>query len=387
MVSVGFRNTASREIRRMTSRTMYLGAMIVVPVLMLLFFVSLLGPGLPIKVPTAVVDLDHSTMSRAITRSLGATELIQVSEYCDSYDQAMARLRSGKIFGFIMIPADFERDVIAGRTPTLSYYNNLAYFVPGTLTFKGFKTVAVTTAGAVVQTQLMAVGADGQTVSALIQPVNIEGHPIGNPWLSYAVYLTPTFMIALLALMIYLVTVLAVTSEIKEGTSPQWLAGAHGHISVALAGKLLPHFAVWSVTGQFTLAVMFRFCHFPCGDIWAMAAAMELFIIACQAWALFVTCLFPNPRLAFSCCALCGVLSFSFTGISFPVESMYGSIAIFSYLVPVRYMMLIYFTVALDSFPVYFARWHYVGLMIFPCVAAMLLWKLKRAALSPVYVP
>ena len=66
---------------------------------------------------------------------------------------------------------------------------------------------------------------------------------------------------------------------------------------------------------------------------------------------------------------------------------MYGAVAIFSYLVPVRYLMLIYFTVGLDGFPIYYARMYYVALIIFPFVASLLLWRLRRACLKPVYVP
>lgn len=387
MANVGFWNTVRREIRQMTSRKMYLCGMVLVPLLMTVFFCSLLGPGLPLKVPTAIVDLDHSAMSRQITRSLNATELIDISEHCESYDQAMARVRSGKIFGFFVIPANFERDVNAGLSPTLSYFNNLTYFVPGTLTFKGFKTVAVSTAGAVAETKLVSAGLYPDDLAGLLQPVAIEDHPIGNPWLSYAIYLAPTFMFALLGLMIYLMTVFALTMEIKKGTSPGWLRTARGHITVAVSGKLLPHFAVWSVVCQCVLAIMFGYCHYPCGNLPALALGMELFIIASMAFALTITCILPNPRLAFICCALVGILSFSFAGISFPVQEMYGSIAIFSYLVPVRYLMLIYFTVGLDAFPVYFARWYYVALIIFPFVAAAGLWHLKRACLRPVYVP
>lgn len=387
MANVGFWQTVRREIRRMCSRKMYLAGMVVVPVFMALFFVCLLHEGLPLKVPTAIVDLDHSSMSRSITRSLNATELIDISKHCESYDDAMTDIRTGDIYGFFVIPANFERDVLAGKTPTLEYYNNLTYYVPGTLTFKGFKTIAVSTSGAVVRTMLVTAGMHDDSVGPMLQPVSIQGRPIGNPWLSYAVYLSPTFIFAMLALMIYLMTVFSITMEIKNGTSVQWLASAHNHITVAVAAKLLPHFVVWSVVGQFCLALMFGFNHFPCGNIWAMMGAMELFIIASMGFGLFFTCVVPNPRLAFICCALIGILSFSFAGISFPVQNMYGAVAIFSYLVPVRYLMLIYFTVGLDGFPIYYARMYYVALIIFPFVASLLLWRLRRACLKPVYVP
>ena len=95
----------------------------------------------------------------------------------------------------------------------------------------------------------------------------------------------------------------------------------------------------------------------------------------------------PNVRLALTLSSLIGILTFSFAGYSFPVQSMYGAIGIFSYLVPVRYLFLIYIFVGLDAMPVYWSRFYYVALIIFPLVASTLVWRLKRACLHPVYVP
>ncbi|MCM1036067.1 MAG: ABC transporter permease [Bacteroides sp.] len=385
-MNTGFIDTARREVRRMCSRKMYFAGMILVPVLMTFFFLDLMEEGLPLKVPTAVVDLDHSTMSRSITRSLSATELIDISEDAESYEEAMALVRSGKIYGFFVIPADFERDVVAGRRPTLSYFNNLTYFVPGSLTFKGFTTIAVGTTGNVIRQMIESAGLPVDA-APLIQPVEVQDHPMGNPWLNYSIYLSPTFLICLLALMIYLMTVFAITMEIKQGTSPEWLATAKGRIGVAVAGKLLPHLVVWSVVAQGVAAVLWGWCHFPCGSLWWMAVGMELFVVACLGFALMVTCVLPNPRLAFICCALVGILSFSFCGLSFPVEQMYGAIGIFSYLVPARYMILIYFAVGLDSLPVYYARYFYVAFFGFMLAGTLGLGRLRRACLNPVYVP
>jgi len=158
-MSIGLTASIRREIGVMTSRGSYLVMMVIIPLLLMLFFVGLLEPGLPLKVPTAIVDLDQSEMSRRVTRNLAATELISIDKACESYDQAMAAVRRGEIFGFFVIPADFQRDVVSGRKPTLEFFNNLTYFVPGTLAFKGFKTVAVTTSVGVVRTQLISAGA------------------------------------------------------------------------------------------------------------------------------------------------------------------------------------------------------------------------------------
>lgn len=371
----------------MGSRAIYLVMMVIVPVGMILFFPSLLSEGLPLKVPTAIVDLDHTSMSRRMTRNLDATELIDVSKSCESYDAALSAVRRGEIFGFFVIPADFEKDALSGRRPSIEYYNNLTYFVPGTLAFKGFKTVAVGTASGVVKSKLEMSGIPDDVVGPLLQPVSMPDHPIGNPWLNYSVYLSPSFIFGTLALLIMIMTVFAVTMEIKNGTSPQWLATAGGNMGVALTGKLLPHFVIWSVIGQFALSVLFCWEGFPCGDLLAMVVAMELFVLASIAMGLLFCCIVPNTRLAMIMACLIGILTFSFAGYSFPVQNMYGAISIFSYMVPVRYLFLIYIFAGLNVEPVWFCRWYFVALMAFLPLPGLLIGRLRRACLKPVYVP
>ena len=96
--------------------------------------------------------------------------------------------------------------------------------------------------------------------------------------------------------------------------------------------------------------------------------------------------LVPNPRLSLILCALTGILAFSFTGFSFPVESMYGWLGVFSWFAPVRYWFLIYINEALNGYPVFYSRWFFIALLAFPFVCSAFLWNLKRMCLKPVYV-
>lgn len=384
----GFGAGIRRELREMGSRKTYLFGMVLVPLLIVVFFLSLLSPGLPRKVPTAIVDLDHSPLSRSLTRTLDSNEMIHIAQSAESYDAALAAVRRGEIFGFFIIPSDFQSDVLAMRTPTLEYYTNMTYFVPGTLAFKGFKTISVTMSGGVVKTTLQNLGVSDQQMAGLLQPVSIDAYPLGNPWLNYSIYLTPSFTIGALALMIMLMTVYSITMEIKRGTSPEWLRTAGGRLSTALLSKMLPHTAVYLAVGTLIFWLIFGYSGFPCyGSMLWLWIALVLFIVASQAFALMVVSIIPNPRLGFSVCALFGILTFSFAGFSFPVESMYGGMGVFSWLAPTRYMFLIYINNALNGYAVWFVRWWYVALMAFPIAAAIATLKLKKALLHPVYVP
>ncbi|MDE7407631.1 MAG: ABC transporter permease, partial [Muribaculaceae bacterium] len=145
MAETGFWATVRRAIRMLCHRRIYVVCMVVIPVAMALFFLSLMSEGLPLKVPTAIVDMDNTGMSRQLTRSLRATELIDIQKKAESYADALNSVKRGETFGFFLIPENFEKDALSGRTPTIDFYTNLTYYVPGTLALKVFRTNPVRT--------------------------------------------------------------------------------------------------------------------------------------------------------------------------------------------------------------------------------------------------
>lgn len=387
-MSTGFRTVVRRETGRLASRPIYLAGMVLVPVVMAFFFIAILHNGLPLKVPAGVVDMDHSQMSRRLTRSLDAMELIDVVESPTGYHEAMQAVQQGRIMGFFVIPENFERDAVGGRGPTLNYYFNLSIYVPGSLMFKGFKTMSVTTAGDIVQTNLVEKGAPESLAGVVLQPITIYSHPLNNPWLNYSYYLSPSFLYGVLELMVFLMTAFSITQEIKTGSSRRWLADAGGRIGTALLGKLLPQTIIFTIIGLGINSLLYSWSHFPMnGSILWMNIGMFLFVVASQSFAVTVCAILPNPRLALSICSLVGILAFSLAAFSFPVEAMYGAVAIFADILPVRWYFLIYIDQALDGWPLYYSRFHFIALLIFPMAATLAAPLMKRALRNPVYVP
>ena len=377
-----------REVTLLTGRPIYLAGILLVPILMAAFFASLLSEGLPVKVPAAVVDLDHSQLSQTVTRNLGACEMVDVKMKAESFNEAMDAVQSGKVMGFFIIPRNFEEDATAGNGPTLSFYSNLTYYVPGTLVFKGFKTLAVTTSGAVVQTNLVSRGASDRLAGTFLQPMTVTAHPLNNPWLNYAYYLGTSFLPGVLELMIFLMTVFAIGQEIKTGSSRRWLETARGDIWLAIMGKLAPQTLLFTVIGFGMNSLMFRWLHYPMnGSMANLLLGMFLFVIACQSFAVFVCSVMPNMRLSLSICSLLGILAFSVAAFSFPVEAMYGAIGIFSYILPVRWYFLIYIDQALNGIPLYYSREFYAALLMFVIPAVLCAPLLRRTARNPIYVP
>lgn len=377
-----------RSFRQLASRRIYWLTMVVMPLFCMIFLTDLLREGLPIKAPAAVVDYDRSELSRRMIQSLNGAQMSRITAVYDNIGDARRAMQRGEIYGFYLIPENFQSDLLSVRTPTVSYYTNMAYYVPASLLYKNFTASALYAKADVLSGLLTDVGVDAEEIVPLLQPINIEVRGLSNPWLDYAVYLCNSFVPAIMQLMIFLTTAFAVCQEMKRATSPLWLRLAKGSVIRALSAKLLPQTIGWQIMMLFMLWWFYGRNGFVMNGSWGWMILSEMmFVLACQGFALFVVGVLPNLRLALSVGALVGVLSFSIGAFSFPYESMYGSIGVFSWLVPVRYNFLIYIDQALNGIDVYYSKIFYVAYIVFMLLPLLVIKRLKRELLNPVYVP
>lgn len=377
-----------RSVLQIVRRPIYWVAFFILPLFCFMLLTSLMQEGLPAHVPAAMIDKDGSNLSRKVTQNLGGMQMVDLVEGCNSYTEARHLMQKGDIFGFFLIPENFERDLLAGRKPIITFYTNMTYFVPASILFKTFQTTALYTKAGVAMTVMESVGASPKEVTPLLLPINIQARGIHNPGLNYAIYLCNSFIPGVLELMIFLVTCFSLGQEIKYGTSSRLLQMANGSIVKALFAKLLPQTLIWWVIAIFMEAWLFGVNGYPVHGSWFWITVSELmFVLACQGWALFFFGVFPNLRLSLSVSALLGILAFSVAAFSFPVESMYGAISIFSWILPVRYNFLIYIDQALNGIPLYYSRVWFVAYIVFMILPFTMLWRIKREMAKPVYAP
>lgn len=370
------------------SRPLYLVSIVVIPLLSGFIMLDLLKEGIGNHVPAAIVDLDGSDLSRRVTSNLDAMQTVDVKRSFNDFTEARDALQRGDIIGFFVIPENFAGEALAGRVPEITYYTNYAYFVPASLMYKGFKTISVLSNGALVSTTLVTAGLPESSVTALLMPYVNDMHPLGNPWMSYQIYMGHSFVPGILALMVMIITVYSITDEIKKKTSVEWLKSAGGSIVVALIGKLAPQTLLFTLAGWILQLATYALYDFPLNcNIVVMMTAMFLMVLACQAFAVTVCGIVPNLRLALSVCSLLSVLAFSIGGFTIPVEDMYRWIGIVSYILPIRYYLLIYIDQSLNGVDLYYSRYYFIALLVFVLVSFIPLFNLKRMCKKPVYVP
>lgn len=369
-------------------RPIYMVAMVAVPVFMGLFLIDLLSEGLPAKVPTAVVDMDKTDVSRKLIRALGDMKMIDVQQKLNSTAEAHDAMQRGEIYGYFVIPANFAKKALSGRNPQISYYYNYVYYIPATLAFKDYKMQSVLMSGALVSEIMNSAGIPDYVYKPKIQPYPVDAHALNNPMTNYDIYLSNSFLPCVLVLMIMIMTCYSLGNEIKYVRSQAWLKNSRGSIALAVAGKLLPQTVIFIILGVFLQSLCFGYNNFPMHcSLWKMLLAMVLLVLAAQSVALFIFSIIPNLRLALSGVSLIGILSFSLAGFSFPAEQMYGSMGIFSYILPIRYYFLIYVDQALNGIDMYYSRIYYAALLLFLLLPPTMMWNLKRAAVKQNYIP
>ncbi len=377
-----------RSVLQIVRRPIYWVGFFFLPLLGFLFMGTMLNKGLPTRVPAAIVDKDGTSLSREITQTLGGMQMVHLTHESNSYSDARKLLQEGKVYGFFLIPENFQADLLAGRKPVITFYTNMTYFVPGSMLFKTFKSTALYSKAGVAMQIISSVGLESPDAAAMLQPINIQARGIGNPTLNYGIYLGNSFVPCILQLMIMLITCFSLGQEIKYGTSVRLMQMANGSIVKALFGKLFPQTVIWWVIIFFMTAWLYRYNHYPMnGSWWWFGLSQMLFVLASQGMALIIFGALPNLRLSLSVSALLGILSFSLAAFSFPVQSMYGAMGIFSWILPIRYNFLIYIDQALNGIPVYYSRIWFAAYFAFMILPFTLMWNIKRNMERPVYVP
>ncbi len=384
----GFIQIFKRSVLQMARRPIYWVAMFVLPLFLMLMLTNMMESGLPDKVPAAIVDKDGTAISREITNNLGSLQMVDLVDQSNSFTEARHKMQEGEIFGFFMIPENFEKDLLAGKGPTITFYTNMTYFVPASLLFKSFKTTALMSKAGIMLNVAETAGLSPEEVVPMMQPINIVSRPLNNPGLNYAIYLCNSFVPCVFQLMIMLMVCFSLGEEIKYGTSLRLMQLSRGNIYEAVAAKILPQTIGWWIMILFMQSWLYFWQGYPMhGSWWWFTVSELLYVVACQGIAVFFFGVLPNLRFSLSVCSLLGILSFSLAAFSFPVESMYGGIAIFSYLMPIRYNFLIYIDQALNGIDIWYSRWWYAAYIVYLLLPLTVLWRIKSNFEKPVYIP
>ena len=336
--------------------------------------------------PVAVLDEDHSSLSRKLVSMVDDTPTALVAYEIQDMDEGMQLMRQGKVYAILQIPSSFEKNILGNRQTNVEFYNSGCNISVNGLLARDVQT-AVTTFSTGVQLQIL--GAKGLTerqAMAQARPVTFDKHILFNPYINYSYYLAPSLLAMMMLIFTALSTIYAVGSELKYSTAKEWLETAGGSVAAAVTGKLLPITVVMFTMMLVLYAVVFEILGAPLnGSMLMLVVAALVFVLSYQAVGLFAAVVFANLRLALSFGGGYSVLAFTFSGLTFPTMAMYGGIRIFSYIFPYTFFMQIYVDIAMRG-----ADWSYAlpdlgYMMLFQILPVLVLRRIRRLATEDKY--
>lgn len=381
-----FCNVLRRELHRMVSRRLYFGVCIVLPLFCIFFMSTIFGNGQMENIPVGIVDQDQTALSRQLSRQVDAVPTFRVIKHYADAETARRATQAKEIYGYLVIPSQFEKDVTGGRQTTLSYYYHYALLSVGGEVRGAFETLLRTFSMAPIVAQATAIGISQKEVSTFLVPVKAQNHPLYNPDLDYSVYLSNPFFFIFFQVIVLLTTVYAVGSEIKFRTGDEWLKTANMNMLTALLGKLLPYTVIFSLMSVLANYVMFGLMDIPfsCG-FWPLNLTSVLFVISSQALAVFLFSLFPAISIIISIVSMVGSLGATLSGVTFPAPAMYAPVYYASFLFPVRHFIEINQNLLYGDYGFAYTWWNFSALFCFILVALLMLPHLKRAIISHKY--
>lgn len=377
-----------RELQIIRRNHVYRFAMLLFPLLVIFFFTSMLGDGVPTNMPVGVVDLDNTSTTRSLVKRLDAFQMSHVVARYKSFQDARNAIQQNEIYGFLYIPKGTTDALLASRQPKISYYYSNTTLAAGSMVMKDMKTISTLGSAAVGQATLQARGfTDGQ-IKTLLQPITIDLHQIANPWANYSIYLTTMMVPGIIMLFIFLISAYSIGTELKFGTSKEWVHMADGRMIVAIIGKFLPQTLIFLALVFGYQFYVFYVLHFPhLGSPWMLVLLGLMQVLGSQGFGIFVFGLMPSLRMSMSICSLWAVLSISMAGSAFPIMGMDGPLQSLSWLFPLRHYWMIYQICVFNGFPLIDAWFHFAALSAFLLLPWLVIGKIKNAMLNYVYIP
>ena len=379
----GVSATTRREIGRLRSSREYRSVVVWLPLGVILFFAVFFSHEVVGSLHVAVVDEDKSYLSQRLVSMLRATHETALVEEVADVAMARAKLISGDVVGVVEIPDNFSENILSGAPTEVVYYDSGTNISSSSLSAKGVQT-AVTSFGVGVALQRAEIeGAAPNEAMAQVMPIAFSTYALFNPWLNYAYYVGPCFWVMILIIASMLSAIYALGSELRSGTSAEWLHSANGSLVAGLMGKLAPATLLLWLLSAVVGELIFSLYGAPMRGSWAMlAVGVAVLIVAYQAVAIFVVALTASFRLSLSLGGGYSVLAFTFSGVTFPTMAMLSAVQPVTMLFPYTYFMRLYIDQAVRGSAWWLSLQDVAAMMLFWLLPLLVFARLKKVALN-----
>src|SRR5271167_1321295 len=148
--------------------------------------------------PIAVVDEDHSELSRDFIQDLNADEALKIVAGPTTLVEARAALARREVFAIVAIPEETERDVLKGDQARVAAYVDSAYFLLFSRILEGISGASQAAGVEIAAHGARSEGSIARAALTRSSPVEVLTEPLYNPTGGYASYVVPAAFVLIL---------------------------------------------------------------------------------------------------------------------------------------------------------------------------------------------
>ncbi len=294
---------------------------LITPVILCTVLIGVFSNPVIREIPIAVIDKDNSALSLELTGIIQASPYVNIIDKVPSMDKAERLIRGGKIYGVVLIPADFSKRALGYKGAEVVLYYNNELFIVGSLVNKGVFSAVKDYSDIHNKKYMMSHGVPAYDAEFQVHPVNIGEKILFNPYLNYQYFFVFGLIPAAFQLFVICTVIYGVLYEERSRRFLDIIDMVnHAPFSYTL-GKMLPYAVLFAFLGMFMLFVLFVYMKVPMvSGYWKIILATMMYMYVSMAAGFFIAIIL-RP-LAFSAAAVYAAPTFAYAGISFPQIAM-----------------------------------------------------------------
>ena len=292
-------------------------------------------------VKTVVWDQDRSETSREFLEKYEKSGYFTLQYNVTSYNEISNLIDNGEVVMAMIIPPDFEKDVLSGRTTKLQTIfdgsdGNKA------LIAAGYSQGITISFGSNIINELIERSGRKNLPAMKIPVIEAETRAWYNPDLITRNYMLPGIVGLLIMVVTINLTSLAIVKEREIGTFEQLIVTPLKAYQIII-GKLVPFSILGFVSITIVMTVMrFWFGIEVKGSVPLLYFSALLFMLSTLGLGLFVSTISKTQQQA-TMTSFFGVMMpmIYLSGFSFPIENMPAWVQYITYFIPLRYFITI----------------------------------------------
>jgi ABC-2 type transport system permease protein len=330
-----------REFLRLKKRPAAWVLLLVIPIGIFFYLGAIYEEGAIENVPIAILDLDHSGLSRKVISNVEASPKLNIVKFLNSNDDLDdIFINHPVIKGFYVIPKGFQKNIFSGEQEKLVVYTNSSNIIYGNLIYKEAATFINTMSAGINLNTFKLQGIPHEKAVKMVMPIKVITKPLFNSYYNYLYYLIPGLTTVLLQMIVFLLAARSINSEYANDTFIELLSLTNGSIFKIIFGKLLAYSLLGFIVAIFIFSIVHPLLGIPASEgtlpfLWVVL----LFVMANAMLGIMISTIFKNEAIAMDVSFVYNSPAFVFSGFTFPMMAMPAFSAWYAQLIPYTHFL------------------------------------------------